>query len=205
MTTSEPVTDMGAEDRVSLGIGRVARAHVLLDDSLRRVHQALASPGLGVYLHSEITSTDRLANECKLMIRKAAVGPTVAAAAQGALDAAKAANERRNRVVHDMWLRDVDASEDQPPRWSAFRVYRGELNITAREDDQARDLAYLDAALTLMTRTRIRVMGVHWALWEVLPFFQGAHGESPSSLPDWLAVMNDRFELTQDGGFRVVE
>jgi hypothetical protein len=66
-----------------------------------------------------------------------------------------------------------------------------------------RDLAFLDAALLEMRRTDIRVAALNWALWEVLPFFQGSRQPgSASHLPRWIPVMEDRFDLQDDGGFR---
>ncbi|MDX6372297.1 MAG: hypothetical protein QOD98_1285, partial [Nocardioidaceae bacterium] len=92
---------LNPEDELALRIGRVARAHVQIDNNLRGVHQSLTSPGLAVYLVNRITSTSVLVTDCRTMIAKAGLGPRVEGAAIATLDAVMDANVTRNRVVHD--------------------------------------------------------------------------------------------------------
>jgi hypothetical protein len=195
--------ELDAEDALCLRIGRVARAHTNLDNTLRRVHQTLVSPGLGVYLTSRVSSTNSLVHDCRTMLAKAGLDPDVHAAAQGALVAAKEANELRNRVVHDMWMREPEADQQEQPKWTTFRTIK--WGMGAEASDPPRDLAFLDHAVDRLARTNLRVSGLVWALWEVLPYFQGRMGALPQdeghdpdtvgNLSAWVALMEDRFDM----------
>jgi hypothetical protein len=201
MTSDTEPIRLGPEDELALRIGRVARAHVQIDNDLRRVHQSLVSPGLGVYLVNRITSTSVLVADCRAMIAKAALTPKIEAAAVATLDAVTTANATRNRVIHDMWLREP-ALDDAAPRWVGHRRAKGQLHFGPT--DPPRDLAFLDAALIEMRRTSIRVAGLNWTLWDVLPFFEGGRPDGPDRGRDllrWIAVLEDRFDLLDDGAF----
>ena len=193
-----------AEDALCLRIGRVARAHVQIDNSLRLCHQTLMTPGLGVYLTNRVVSTSVLVEDCRLMVAKSEIPEHVAAAAKSALDAAVEASKVRNRVVHDMWLRDVDdQTPEQAPRWTAHSIARRDR--VRRVEEPPRDLDFLDAAVDQLRRTNVRITALLWALWNVLPAF-GGRTEKPdegwAELVRWVAVMENRFDLIADGGFR---
>lgn len=184
-------------DRLSLQIGRVARAHVTLDLALRSVHRTLATPGLAMYLTGGVTSTARLVADCREMLKKAAIDEVVIGAADNALRAAIIANDDRNRVVHDMWLFDSDL-ESTTRRLQSFQAKKGILGWEASE----RELTFVEDALTGLRRAYIRVLALEWALWSTLPFFSGSPNDERDRLPEWIAVMNDSFDLYPDGGFR---
>jgi hypothetical protein len=205
MSAEREAHDLDPEDELALRIGRVARAHVHVDNGLRSVHQTLSAPGLAAYLVGQIKSSNVLVQECRTMLAKADVSEDVRTAGDAALLAAAAANTTRNKVVHDMWMRDLDGEEqDGPPRWMRFRAAKGQLNLAAL--DPPDDLVFLETALVEVRRAHIRVNALYWALWEVLPFFSGLQGQGGGPpggrLSDWIAVMNDRFELVANGGFR---
>jgi hypothetical protein len=202
---------MDDEDELCLRIGRIARAHVAIDVALRRLYVTLASPSFAVYLANNNPSTNALVEDCRLMIVKADVSPEFRDAAFGALAAAKAANEVRNRTIHDMWLAaDVESAGVEPKTWRTFRNQRGQLGAYA--GDPPRDLTFLDEALTTMRRTGLRVQALSWALWELLPFYRGSQGpvpddegherDSAGQLAVWTAMIEDRFDLLDNGGFR---
>lgn len=190
-------------DRLSLGIGHVAQAHVQLDFALRQVHQTLMSPGLGMFLSGGVLSVARLIEDIQIMLAKADLTSEIHAAAKSALSAAKDANEVRNRVVHDMWLPHPESKPvDGQVRWLTSRPQRGHLNSVSPAGS-TRDLSYVADALASQRRAQLRVLGIHWALWEVLPFFRGARGDAPSDLSNWIALMTDQFDLQDDGGFTI--
>lgn len=117
--------------------------------------------------------------------------------ANSALTAAGEANARRNDVVHDMWLRDVQL--EGPPRW--FIEGR-----SPEAEIPQRTIALVDEALVAMNRAIVRVHALGWGLDEVLPRYKGrwvSMGAGPHTLTECLEVMEDRFELLEDGGFQI--
>jgi hypothetical protein len=190
-------------DRLALAIGRVAQAHVQLDFALRQVHQTLMSPGLGMFLSGGVLSVARLIEDIQIMLAKADLDPEILVAAKSALAAARDANEVRNRVVHDMWLPHPELQPvDGQVRWLTSRPQRGHLNSVSAAGS-TRDLSYVADALAAQRRAQLRVLGIHWTLWEVLPFFRGSRGDAPSNLSNWIALMTDQFDLQDDGGFAI--
>lgn len=163
--TNDHASNLDPENALCLEIGRVARVHVQVDNHPRRVHQTLMTPGLGVYLTNNITSTDGLVKDCKLMLGKADVPGEVHDARQATLSDTKTANEERNRVVHDMWLRMlIEGEEEEPPRWNVLKIAKGEL--ASGSDTPRRDLEYvvavrrrLDAALSPGEQPVVGVVG----------------------------------------------
>jgi hypothetical protein len=194
----ESMDDAAAEDALCLQIGRVARAHVALDNALRRTHQTLLSPSLGVYPTNRITSTEALITDCRLMLPKADIPEGIAEGGDQVLTVASRANAARNRVVHDMWLREPAAEGD--PTWRAMRVTKGKLNPDVGETP--RDLTFIAQVVGQVERAALRVSGLTWALWELLPFYKDLRGPE-SDVARWVAVMENRFELLEGGGFRI--
>lgn len=185
------------ENALSLGIGRVARSHVRLDHALRNVHSSLTAPGLAIYLQASL-STDRLVEDCKVMIKAARFDNTeIVDASMLALDAAKESNKVRNRVVHDMWMRTPD-HPPETPQWHTYRVQRGQLGM---QSDHARDIGYIESALDQLQRANTRIFALGWAVREVLPFYAGGL-RRPQDLPEWIAIMRDQFIHTPDGGIK---
>lgn len=192
---------MNEDDELCLRIGRIARAHVEVDYALRNVYVTLASPGLAVYLANSQNSASRIIEDCSAMLTKAGIPDAVLAAADSALVAAKQAGVVRNRAVHDMWMRDI-AEDADPQAWRTYRKNTGGLGSIA--PDLPRDLASLDRDHETLLRTRFRVLGLFWALWEVLPFYQGSRpntedDQREADVERWVALMEDRFFLNQDG------
>jgi hypothetical protein len=150
----------------TLEIGRVARAHVHLDHTLRQTHQAPASPSAAVFLNGGIISTVRLIDDCRVMLDHACLDEVVLQAARAALQAGFDANQDRNRVVHDHWLRDSaqdTATPCRPPSWRAFRVKKGTLGPIST--DPPRDLAWVESALDRLQRAQTRTFALLWALF----------------------------------------
>lgn len=194
---------MTDEDELSLRIGRIAQAHVQIDHSIRNIYVSFASPGLAVFLANDHDSTKRLIDDCRVMLKKSGVRDEVHAAADAVLLAALDAGVKRNRAVHDMWMRDIAEGGD-PSTWLTMGKQRGGLGFA--QNAGPRDLASLDADLEVMQRTYIRLHGLSWTLWDVLPAFKGSRGsiheeQRDADLTRWLAVMRDQFVVNADGSF----
>lgn len=99
------------DDLLSLGIGRVIRSHSLLEYRLRNVHHFLADYGTDSDVAGGPPGAERLADSCRLRLKK--LSPSLTAAGDSALAAARTANVLRNRIVHDLWLLDPRSDADQ--------------------------------------------------------------------------------------------
>lgn len=194
MTT--PVDD----DELDLRIGRIARAHVLIDLHIRSAYKHLATPGLGIYLVNTSTSTKTVVEHCRLMMVKADVDDDFRAKAEQVFVAVNAAGVERNRVVHDMWMRDMNFDGEPLPTWRGMKATRGQLSPLAL--DPPRDVEWLDKTLHRMRRTAIRALALSSALWIVLPFYKDS-GIPREHLRLWMPTMEDRFTLNPDGSWTV--
>lgn len=173
-----------------------------MDQLLRQVFVTLASPGAAAFLANGNSSTGRLVDDIRLMIRKSDLDDEFKQAAESALDAVKAASTTRNRIVHDMWLRDVDAAGGAATHdvsWSRFRLVNGALRSPVADTSQ---LGELDAGLVQMQRAHVRIHGLYFGLWDELPFFEGSRVASGGQAPlDHIAIMRGEFVLNEDGSF----
>jgi hypothetical protein len=191
--------ELPAWDALYREIGRVAQAHVQLDMSVRNVFVKLAMPSLAVYLVNDSASTAAVVDSCRTMLRRVEGTEQLLSAGLLALESAKQAGEERNRVVHDMWLPDFDGDVAQPERWSVQRSAKGAFGM---RHAGMRDLESVKRARSKIDRANTRVTALLWALDGVLPFFLGSGIEGPMPLEDWIAVMEDRFDALENGGFR---
>jgi hypothetical protein len=120
------------------------------------------------------------------MIQRAQIGQQLRPLALAALKLAGEACQVRNRVVHDMWVPNLEGvPPGEPQCWDMARILRGELNRVIRDDYNGDNMAYLDDALRSIDRARSRMVGLHGCLCEVLPFFQGS---LPKSLPSFFRL-----------------
>ncbi len=189
------VESLGVWDRLLHAIGAVAQAHVALELTTRQLFTTLAAPGLGGVLAPR--SLSGLVDGCRAMLEKADVPEEVTAGGLGTLQAIRASDDRRNRSVHDRWVASLEADGPALDQW---QLVKGTLTPSFRATK--RDVAYVRDASTAIRRADIRASGFLWALYETLPFWRGSR-LGPSELPKWLAVMDDRFSLMSDGGFRI--
>ena len=168
---------------------------------LREIHRMLGMPSSAIYLTNSITSTDRLVDDCRVMISKTAASPELLAAAQAALQAAKDANKARNRVVHDMWLPAfAPDGTDMIGHWSLMQLDKRGLGYM--DPGTPKDISFAESVNAELGRAGIRVFALLWALQNVLPFYQGGLQAEP--VADWVAIMNDRFVTNPDGSFSVL-
>lgn len=204
MRSPDAVSTLCDEDQLSLWVGRVARIHVLLEYNLTNVYGALGPPGSdGLGGTGPAVGADRLADECRKLLRKADLSHQIVEAGTQALKAAKHANTLRNRIIHDMWLPDSSTGEGQPPRWYAFRQSRGRMEPIVYPSP--RDLEAVESAYTSLARTRLRVSGLFMALHAVLPQYRDSSrpASARSELPRYIALMADRFTLAPNGDFEI--
>lgn len=181
------------EDALCLRIGRVARAHVFLDNVLRNLHMTLLSPTQGVYLTEGISGTERLINDCQTMVSHAPALASVREAGLGALNAAKESNRERNRVVHDMWLLDTPVGANDP-LWQRSRV---DKRLIKPEPPRAQVLADVDRVRRNLETATFRISGLVKTLFWVLPTVQ--RGLPPDGVGFWIAVTAGKFDRAGDG------
>lgn len=191
------------EDALALQIGRVARAHVVLDNALRSLFRTLALPSPAMYLADGIPSTNRLVADCRTMLSKTSIDGHLLHAGLAALSAAKVVNEERNRVVHDMWLPELRLDSDAAPRWEVLRLQK--LHSESALDPVSRDLDSVKSVLTALKRVALRIFGLDSAIWMTLPHLTDEAGDSSGVMPlsTWVALAADEFDLLEGGAFRV--
>jgi hypothetical protein len=199
MTGDDPTADLPQADRLSLLIGRAAQHHVHLDLVLRTVHQSLCAPGLGMYLNAKVDSTERLIQDCLAMISKADVPEEVRDSGKAALSEAGNANKARNRVVHDMWMTSTEPDAEKP--YQLMKRQRSGLG-TGFESTPA-DVEYAAEVVQQLRRATLRLASLNAALWETLPFFRDSNWKSDLAMH--LKIMKGHFELTDDGGARLID
>jgi hypothetical protein len=186
-------------DALHREIGRVAQLHVRLDLTLRRVFVMLAAPGAAMYLVNDSTSTNAVANACGTMLKHADIPEGVRDAGLKALAAAKSAGNDRNRVVHDMWLPDFEGDLSKPNRWSVTDPAKSGMGKGA---ESVRDLSSVHSARERIFRAVVRAETLSWALWDALPFYRDSGMPASMSMEEQIAIMEDRFDLTANGGYR---
>lgn len=198
---TSPLDDLTPYDRLLYEIGLVAQTHVVLDNTLRNIHQSLTVPSAGVFLSSTIESTDRLISDCLLMTAKSGLSDEITAAAQAALADARAANQERNRVVHDWWMQFVDDPSEQS---STFELHRRAKNSLNGYNVTVRDLDSVRKVTTVLHRSHIRLSSLNWILRSELPYFKASGMPPLMPLEELLRVVQDKFEITDDGGYRPI-
>lgn len=189
------------DEELYLEIGRVAQLHVRLDSRVRGIFVDLASPSLARFLANESSSTVTVAHGCKTMLKHADVPDRVREAGMQALNSVKVASEQRNRVVHDMWLPDLESVDDlsDPKRWSVARITRGGYGHAL---DGTRDLDSVTNAYRSVLDSLNRVGALSSALWQTLPLMRDLYisDEASWSLDDEIAVMTGNYDATPEGG-----
>jgi hypothetical protein len=157
VTVSSP--DLGPHDRLAFLIGQVVQADVRLEYRLRDLWSVLV--GAGPALHLIPKGVARLVDECEVMAAERFYVERHRTAAQAALIAARQAHERRNYVVHELWISEVDPDDgDGRERLRSVRMStRKRTNIvtgrTFEEMIEVRDL---------VARAERRVMATHWSM-----------------------------------------
>jgi len=167
-----PEPQLGSEDELCLEIGRVARGHVQLDGAVRAVFATLAAPGPAVFLGNTNDSTARVVADCQTMLKHADVPDYVRTAGASALGVTVAANNARNRVVHDMWMADPDQPAElpkgAPTQW--LRIARQKGGMPGYQGGPtAVDIEYVRAVVQDISDVALRLLALTWLLHFTLP------------------------------------
>lgn len=199
MKSNDPTSSLSDDDLLSLSIGRVVRAHSRLEYGLRNVREALdTDTQTGGFVGAE-----QLAKECSTRLRLVDLRPEVMLAGERSLEAARASNALRNTTVHDLWMLDLDRNYEESARWNTVGAARGRTGNATRP--KPRDIQSVEGVRTALERAALRVSGLFMALHEALPRYQDLTRPKGwmSNMPRYLALMNDQFDIDNDGNWEV--
>ena len=125
------------------------------------------------------------------------------AAAEDTMQAALTANDKRVRLVHDMWIKAPPGFEPSPGSGPAWFASRGKVrHVNAGTPEPPRDLDFMRAAVRQIHRARLGMEALLWLLFAVLPFYADAHAPDHDFQGDndfYLPIVQDRFEVTNEG------
>lgn len=196
---NDPTSSLNDNDLLSLSIGRVVRAHSRVEYGLRNVREALdTGTQVGGFVGAE-----QLVKECSTRLRLVDLSPEVMLAGERSLEAARASNALRNTTVHDLWLLESDRNYEESARWNTVGAARGRTGNVTRPGP--RDIQSLEDVRTALDRAALRISGLFMALHEALPRYQELIRPKgwTSNMPRYLALMNDQFDLDQEGNWEV--
>lgn len=205
MEPSDPALTLGDEDLLSLWVGRVARVHAMLEYNLSNVHGALLPYDTGSAPGTTPLSAELLIASCRKWLISAKLSDEVTTAGAQALEAARAANALRNRIVHDIWLLDSQSELRPLSSWNTFS--RSSRQLRPYHLSTPRTLESVISVHTTLARSRLRVSGLFMALHELLPSLADAK-RSPSGetqVPRYIAMMKDRFTIQPNGDIEIHE
>ena len=200
----DPAAHLRDDDRLSLAIGRLVRAHADLEYKLRNVFGALSEFALNSEAQASVSGTDRLAAACLARLDGSGLDKELMEAGRTSIAAVRAANARRNRIVHDLWLAAASNSDGESMKWNNFYGTRGHWETVARPE--ASDVHAVEEAHRASQRAAVRMSGLFMALHEVLPRFEESNRarDGASNLPVYLDLMADRFHLLPDGAWEIL-
>ncbi|MDQ6525543.1 hypothetical protein RB608_18130 [Nocardioides sp. LHD-245] len=200
------MTNLSDDDELCLRIGRVARAHVELDISLRWALETIVPPGPAALRINNQISTSKLVGDIRARLEESDISADFQAAAASALQAAEDAGKTRNRAIHDWWLpARIESSDGSAPRiaWRGYRAKPGKVGLAA---SLSTDLDRLDTAVVTIRRTSARVKAMAQALPEAFSLDTSRAASTPGQILDFesaLHVMENRFDLLADGTVKV--
>jgi hypothetical protein len=177
-------------------IGEVARHDVFLEGHLRMLWLSIA--GASLTHHLVPNDLNRLADDCRLML-KHLKGLTTEQLTAGvaALEDAKEAHERRNRVVHDMWM-----PHEAADAWEVQRYPRRGIEEPAVRQRTIADVGAVDLQI-LRSVQRIRCLSLairpQLGDWTVLA---PQLIDPPEILSARWEVVADDFDLVDGAGAR---
>lgn len=205
----DPIHALSPNDRLSLEIGRVTRAAVELEHSLRGSYAQLCSTSPAVGLLNKQMHVSNLIADVRLMVPLTFPRGRARDAAFSALSAADTANKARNRVVHDMWMpSDLEKGPNgnwvrlQPGKgdkaFEEYPAYAGYAGTGMPSDIK------LDAGKVAedLIKAAVRVHAIGFASWPWVGLMAGTLSED-RILPH-IEIMEGPIELLANGGFRPV-
>jgi hypothetical protein len=204
MHDDEPTVLLNDDDQLSLSLGRMVRAHSLLEHRLRNVRLALDAPGQPAANTYAFVGADELAKACATRLRDVDTTAELLLAGEQSLEAAREANMHRNNMVHDLWLLAADGDESRAAQWHLFGpTLKDRVGGTARSETS--DAQSVDGVRVELVRAAHRLSGLFMALHEVLPRYQDEPRRSgwTSNMTTYLALMNDQFDLDHEDNWVV--
>lgn len=193
----DPVAALPLKDQLWHAIGRTAQANAVLESHLRDLHRRLVGIGPAHALTPLVRGVGALVDQSRAMMAALQWPDDWHAAAVSALQAAKEADERRHRAVHDVW----HLVATQPD--GDVRLYRGQVvksppwHVELHETD----LHFVRGVAAANERAGIRISALMWWVADADP-------ATPSLLPPeqraealarWQRVVADDFTMIDAG------
>jgi hypothetical protein len=190
------LAELPLRDRLLHGIGRVAQAQVDVEITLRILYVQLTLPSPGAYLVGSRRSIRQLVEDCRVMLANTELPEHVKTAGRAALDDTLAADELRNRVVHDRWLQDTD--DPSGMAYQRQRIAKGTIGFKG----EASDLGYVDKAEESLRRVQIRIQALY-VLATNLMLLPAEVAAQPLLGEQELREIRGEFDLLPNGGYRI--
>jgi hypothetical protein len=190
------LADLSLHDRLLHGIGRVAQAQVDVEITLRILYVQLTLPSPGAYLVGNRRSIRQLVEDCRVMLANTELPEHVKTAGRAALDDTLAADEPRNRVVHDRWLRDTD--DPSGMAYQRQRIAKGTIGFKG----EASDLGYVDKAEESLRRVQIRIQALYMLATNLM-LLPAEVAAQPLLGEQGLREIRGEFDLLPNGGYRM--
>jgi hypothetical protein len=190
------LADLSLHDRLLHGIGRVAQAQVDVEITLRILYVQLTLPSPGAYLVGNRRSIRQLVEDCRVMLANTELPEYVKTAGRAALDDTLAADELRNRVVHDRWLRDTD--DPSGMAYQRQRIAKGTIGFKG----EASDLGYVDKAEESLRRVQIRIQALYMLATNLM-LLPAEVAAQPLLGEQELREIRGEFDLLPNGGYRM--
>jgi hypothetical protein len=127
-------------DRLLYGIGRVCEVHVLLDWTLGILQAELAilaNPSDPEVAFGPTVRTARRIARCQELLSQSDLPQDLRIAGDHALEVAREANKRRNRVVHDAWLERIESTDGNS--FTRVRIWEDKLTDEPSDLDFVQD------------------------------------------------------------------
>jgi hypothetical protein len=186
--------DLEGGERITFLIGQVCRLDVGMERALRHAWTWMVDHPATVLVPSKFS---HLCEHLKEMMGVVEVDERFRAAALKVLAEAERLHRERNRVVHDMWMVEIDQhGQVDPQQW--HRLATKAYSIGGRSTTIT--IGDFEAVVVAMERAAARVHMLATAVpHPTLPPFPGRSEES------LLRILEDRFDLMPDGGLRAHE
>ncbi len=190
----DAIAALAPMDRLTFLIGSVSRADVWLEFQLRQLWMSRVGASYAIYL---VPNTfELLVQQCVVLFKENTdCDERVRRAADDALQAARAAHVERNRVIHDMWLPNIEQGQVSDPE--TF-VRQQALKHQPSGKAVLKTLQDVEDTLVALQRAGHRI--------SCLIFLNGMFSDGGIDAPErdesMLRIAEDRFDLFPDGGAR---
>ncbi len=182
-------------DELSLRIGRVVRAGVVLEHSVRKLFVMLVAPTPAMFVQP--ASVGSCLRQCRDMLKQALIPNAPegwANAWDTALTAATTSTRDRNVVVHHLWLGEIDPDNPDVLVWQPHTV----RPFLAPADDVARVRDAAVAAGHSLHRARYQVDAI------TTGYLHLQWNTPDVDMDETLAIMRGRFTELDGRGIEVI-